>query len=132
MVGICDAFAIGAVSLGRRRCPGPLLGLVFSACSGVVLQSVRVGVVVLGSLVLAVWVDLCFSSGRVLCPSLVVAGCLRMLLWAAVGRLPTMSAGSAGAAGDREESCISAAVEFYLKTCSNVKCVHNLLCVSIT
>ena len=59
MVGICDAFAIGAVSLGRRRCPGPLLGLVFSACSGVVLQSVRVGVVVLGSLVLAVWIKIC-------------------------------------------------------------------------
>ena len=77
MVGICDAVAIGAVSLGRRRCPGPLLGLVFSACSGVVLQSVRVGVVVLGSLVLAVWVDLCFSLVRVLYPSLVVAGCLR-------------------------------------------------------
>ena len=88
MVGICDAFAIGAVSLGRRRCPGPLLGLVFSACSGVVLQSVRVGVVVLGSLVLAVWVDLSFPSVRVLYPSLVVAGCLRMLLWASVGRLP--------------------------------------------
>ena len=88
MVGICDAFAIGAVSLGRRRCPGPLLGLVFSACSlvfsacsGVVLQSVRVGVVVLGSLVLDVWVDLSFPSVRVLYPSLVVAGCLRMLLW---------------------------------------------------
>ena len=92
MVGICDAVAIGAVSLGRRRCPGPLLGLVFSACSGVVLQSVRVGVVVLGSLVLAVWVDLSFSSVRVLYPSLVVAGCLRMLLWTAVGRLPARSA----------------------------------------
>ena len=79
MVGICDAVAIGAVSLGRRRCPGPLLGLVFSACSGVVLfQSVRDGVVVLGSLVLAVWIVLSFSSVRVLYPSLVAAGCLRM------------------------------------------------------
>ena len=51
MVVICDAFAIGAVSLGRRRCSGPLLGLVFSTCSGVGLSSVRVGVVVFGSLV---------------------------------------------------------------------------------
>ena len=78
MVGICDAIAIGVVSLGRRRCPGPLLGLVFSAYSGVFLQSVRDVVVVLGSLVLAVWVGLSFSSVRVLYPSLVVAGCLRM------------------------------------------------------
>ena len=109
MVGICDAVAIGAVSLGRRRCPGPLLGLVFSACSGVVLQSVRVGVVVLGSLVLAVWVGLSFSSVRVLYPSLVVAGCLRMLLLAAVGRLPTMSAGSVGAAGPAGAAAAAAA-----------------------
>ena len=78
MVGICDAIAIGVVSLGRRRCPGPLLGLVFSACSGVVLQSVRGGVAVLGSLVLSVWIVLSYSSVRVLYPSLVVAGCLRM------------------------------------------------------
>ena len=35
---------------------------------------------------LAVWIGLSFSSVRVLYPSLVVAGCLRMLLWAAVGR----------------------------------------------
>ena len=70
MVGICDAspwvpLAV-SLSLDRRRCPGPLLGLVFSACSGFVLQSVRVGVVVLGSLVLAVWVDLSFSAVHVL------------------------------------------------------------------
>ena len=109
MVGICDAVAIGAVSLGRRRCPGPLLGLVFSACSGVVLRSVRVGVVVLGSLVLAVWVVLCFSSVRVLYPSLVVAGCLRMLLLAAVGRLPTMSAGTAAGAGPAGAAAAAAA-----------------------
>ena len=109
MVGICDAFAIGAVSLGRRRCPGPLLGLVFSACSGVVLQSVRVGVVVLGSLVLAVWVVLCFSSVRVLYPSLVVAGCLRMLLLAAVGRLAAVSAGTAAGAGPAGAAAAAAA-----------------------
>ena len=109
MVGICDAVAIGVVSLGRRRCPGPLLGLVFSACSGVVLRSVRVGVVVLGSLVLAVWVVLCFSSVRVLYPSLVVAGCLRMLLLASVGRLPTMSAGTAAGAGPAGAAAAAAA-----------------------
>ena len=32
VVGICDAFAIGAVSLGRRRCPGPLLVMTELRC----------------------------------------------------------------------------------------------------
>ena len=69
MVIICDAFATGAVSLVSRRCPGPLLGLASSVCSGVCLQCGHV-----------------VSEAGGVCPCLAGAGCWRMSFWAAVGR----------------------------------------------
>jgi hypothetical protein len=116
-VGICNAFAVGAVSLGRRRCPGPLLGLVFSACSGVVFMlSLFVFVLVFPALFLSIFFSVLSLLACLFSFALVVAFCVLCYMyctpcWVCSGLRPSNP--TAKSASSSKCACIA-----FTATCS--------------